>query len=314
MGFHDHSHGHHHHPPQTGRALIASLALTIVFVAIEALAGWWAGSLALLSDAGHNFQDAFGLVLAAAAWTFESRPVDERRTYGYQRAGVLAAFVNSLLLVAISVYIMWESYERLRNPQPINELTMIVVAAVGLGVNLAIAWSLRGNGHDLNIRAAVLHQLGDAASCVAIIAGAVVIHYTGWLAIDPLLSFLISLVIIWSAWGIFKDSLNILLEGLPKGLNLDTVVRELRQVDGVEDVHDLHIWSLGSDARALSAHLVIDDMPPSESNCILRGVNALLARRFDIHHTTIQFEHRRCELADADCSAGRRPHLHQHSH
>lgn len=292
--------------------LIASLVLTLLFVAAEGLAGWWSGSLALLSDAGHNFQDAFGLVLAAAAWTLEKRPVDQHRTFGYQRTGVLAAFVNALLLVGISLYIVWESYHRLLNPEPIHEATMIAVAVVGLVVNLAIAWGLRGHDHDLNIRAAFLHQLGDAASCVAIIIGAVVIHYTGWLAIDPLLSFLISGVIIWTAWDIFKDSLNILLEGLPKGLRLEAVTGALRQVPGVGDVHDLHIWSLGSEARALSAHVLIDDMPPSESNGILKEVNAMLADRFDIHHTTIQFEHRPCEHADADCAGGRRPHVHAH--
>ena len=301
---HHHGHSHTHRP--AGRILIASLILTIVFVVAEALAGWWSGSLALLSDAGHNFTDAFGLVLAAAAYYLESRPSNQVKTYGYQRTGVLAAFVNALMLVAVSVFLLWESYQRLLDPQPVQESVMLWTAGVGIVVNLAIAWGLLGHGGDINIRAAFLHQIGDAASCVGIIAGAIVIHYTGWLAIDPLLSIVISLVIIWTAWDIFKDSLNILLEGLPKDLTLHEVSGAICQITGVGGVHDLHIWSLGSHARALSAHVLIDDMPPSASDSILHDVNRLLGERFSIFHTTIQFEHTGCTVAEAGCTHGRR--------
>lgn len=305
---HHHGHGHHHHGAhahgaKTGRVLIASLVVTILFVATEAIAGWWSGSLALLSDAGHNFTDAFGLVLAATAYSLDTKPGDQFKTFGYQRTGVLAAFVNALMLVVLSVFLIWESIQRLRAPEPINDDIMMIVAAIGLAVNLGIAWGLGGHGNDLNLRAAFLHQIGDAASCVGIIAGALVIHYTGWLMIDPILSLVMSLVIIWTAWDIFKDSLNILLEGLPKGMNLGEVIGEIRRVPRVGDVHDLHIWSLGSEARALSCHLVIDDMPTSESELILKAVNQMLGARFDIHHTTIQFEHQRCAVADA-CAGG----------
>lgn len=302
---HHHSHGHaHHHKAATGRILIASLAVTLLFVATEAVAGWWAGSLALLSDAGHNFTDAFGLLLAATAYSFESRPGDEVKTFGYQRTGVLAAFVNALMLVVISVFLIWESVQRLRAPEPVNSQVMLVVAAIGLVVNLGIAWGVGGHGKDLNMRAAFLHQIGDAASCVGIIIGALVIRATGWLAVDPILSMVMSVFIIWTAWDIFKDSLNILLEGLPKGLNLAEVTREIRGVQRVADVHDLHIWSLGSDASALSCHVVIEDMPTSESELILADVNRVLADRFHIHHATIQFEHRRCAAADDCVGAG----------
>jgi cobalt-zinc-cadmium efflux system protein len=283
--------------------LWVALGVTLLFVAAEAIAGWYAGSLALLSDAGHNFTDAFGLALAATAYSLESRPGDEIKTFGYQRTGVLAAFLNALMLVLLSFWLIWESYLRLLNPEPVQETVMIVVAAIGLVVNLAIAWAVGGHRHDLNLRAAFLHQLGDAASCVAIIAGALVIHYTGWMAVDPVLSIGMSVVIIWTAWDIFRDSLNILLEGLPKGMNLGEVLAALRAIPRVGDVHDLHIWSLGSEDRALSCHLVIDDMPTSETEAILHEVNHLLAERFAIHHTTIQFEHRRCEVADA-CAGG----------
>ena len=221
----------------------------------------------------------------------------------------------AITVVVLSVFLIWESYQRLRAPEPINDDVMWIVASIGLVVNLGIAWGLGGHGHDLNLRATFLHQLGDAASCVGIIIGGIVIHYTGWLAIDPILSIVMSIIIIWTAWDIFKDSLNILLEGLPKGMNLGEVTREIRRVPKVGDVHDLHIWSLGSDARALSCHLVIQDMPTSESELILKDVNRMLGEQFDIHHTTIQFEHRRCEAADA-CAGGARPELvHDvHSH
>ena len=167
-------------------------------------------------------------------------------------------------------------------------------------------WGLGGHGHDLNIRAAWMHMLGDAASSAAIIAGAIAIRYTGWEAIDPILSILIGIAIVWSAWGIIKDSLNILLEGLPKGLKLAEVTSELCCVRGVIDVHDLHIWSLGSEDHALSCHVLIEDMPPSASESILREVNHVLAHRFAIHHTTVQFEHTRCALAEVSCTVKNR--------
>jgi len=288
---------------------MASLAVTLVFVATEAVAGWWSGSLALLSDAGHNFTDAFGLVLAATAYKLESRPGDEIKTFGYQRTGVLAAFVNALLLVAFSVFLIWESIQRLRAPEPVNDNIMLIVAAIGLVINLAIAWGVGGHGNDLNMRATFLHQIGDAASCFAIIVGALVIRSTGWVLVDPILSIIMSVFIIWTAWDIFKDSLNILLEGLPKGMNLAEVTSEIRGVPRVDDVHDLHIWSLGSDASALSCHVVIEDMPTSESESILNDVNRVLADRFHIHHATIQFEHTRCAAADVCAGGTREPEM-----
>src|SRR5579883_3228444 len=299
-----HSHSHSH---GKGRVLFVALALTLAFVAVEAIAGFRAASLALISDAGHNFTDAFALLLAAIGVFFQSRPADQIKTYGYQRAGVLAAFVNALMLVALAGVLFYESWQRLRHPEPVSEQIMMIVAAVGLAVNLAIARGI-GHGRDLNLRAAWLHMLGDAASSAGIIAGAVAIHFTGAVAIDPLLSILIACGILWSAWGIIQDSLNILLEGLPKGLRFSDVLRELGGVAGVIDVHDLHIWSLGSEAHALSCHVLIEDMPPSASDSILRNVNRVLGGLFHIHHTTIQFEHVRCLLADGSCTVGKHSH------
>jgi cobalt-zinc-cadmium efflux system protein len=313
----------HDHRSATGRTLFVSMAMTIAFVAIEAFAGIRSHSLALLSDAGHNFADAFALLLAAIGFYLQMRPADQIKTFGYIRAGVLAAFINALTLIVLAGFLFYESYQRLLHPQPAAESTMMIVAAIGLVMNLAIAWGLGGHSHhqhdhpaghahvhlhkkDLNIRAAWMHMIGDAASSAAIIVGAAAMRLTGWLAIDPLLSILIGAGILWSAWEIVKDSLNILLEGLPKGLSLTAVTAELGLVPGVIDVHDLHIWSLGSEDHALSCHMLIEDMPPSASDSILQAVNCLLRDRFAIRHTTVQFEHVKCALAESPCTPARR--------
>jgi len=308
--------GHHHaHGVQTGRVLKWSLAATVVFVGIELIAGIRAGSLALISDAGHNFTDALSLVLAAIGLYLQARPADSIKTYGYHRAGVLTAFVNALTLAGISIFILYEAWERFFNPVPVHEWTMFWVAIAAVALNGAIMWGLhRDKDHDLNIRAAFVHMLGDAVSSMAIVAGALVIHFTGWNTIDPILSVLIAAFIIWTAWDIIKESLNVLLEGLPRGMELAEVTGALMRVKGVIDVHDLHIWSLGSSAHALSCHVLIEDMPPSESNSILQRINDLLCK-FHIHHTTIQFEHTKCALSDMPCSlVTSHPHDHEHAH
>lgn len=278
-----------------GQVLKWSLAGTLAFVAVEIAAGVEAHSLALLSDAGHNFTDALALLLAWFGVYFGRKPPDEIKTYGYHRAGVLAAFVNALSLLILACYILYESYRRWVTPQPVHEWTMFAVAWLGVAVNASIMWGLRGQrGRDINIRSAWAHMLGDALGSAGIILGALVIHWTGWQRTDPLLSALIGLLIVWTAWDIVKDSLNILLEGLPRGLQLQAVVGAMRQVDGVLDVHDLHIWSLGSSTHALSCHVLIEDLPPSSSHSILRCLNQMLAERFSIRHTTVQFEHANC--------------------
>lgn len=285
-----------HADPRTGRTLQWSLALTVAFVIAEVAAGLQAGSLALLSDAAHNFTDALALALAWFGHRVAQRPADQVKTYGYHRAGVLAAFVNALALLGLAAYILYESYRRWLRPRPVEETTMLVVAALGLIVNLLIMRGLeRWRRRDLNIRSAWAHMLGDALGSAGIIAGALVIRWTGWHRVDPLLSALIGLLIIWTAWDIVRESLNILLEGLPRGMELAAVVRAMREIPGVLDVHDVHIWSLGSTTHALSCHVVIEDVPPSESESLLRRLNRMLAERFSICHTTVQFEHAACE-------------------
>ncbi|MCC6861697.1 MAG: cation transporter [Bryobacterales bacterium] len=294
-----HSHGH---DAATGRVLKISLLVTVLFVIVEAVAGIRANSLALLSDAGHNITDALALLLAWLGFYLQSKPADEVKTFGYQRSGVLAAFVNALTLVALSGWIFYESYERLRTPRTVNEGTMLVVAALGLVVNAGIMWGLRSaQRDDINIRSAFVHMLGDALGSLGIIVGAAVIRHTGVQRIDPALSILIGGLIIWTAWGIIKESLNILLEGLPRGLKLQSVVEAMEEIEGVQDVHDLHIWSLGSSSHALSCHVVIEDIPPSSSESLLRRLNALLERRFGIRHTTVQFEHVCCAVSGNGC-------------
>jgi cobalt-zinc-cadmium efflux system protein len=311
-GLHSHA---HHHQRGTGKVLCWSLIATMIFVAVETAAGIQAHSLALLSDAGHNFTDALALLLAWFGFYLQSKPADEEKTYGYHRAGVLSAFVNALTLILLAAWIFYESVERFRHPQPVLENVMLVVAALGLALNAGIMLALRrASRNDLNIRSAFVHMLGDAVGSVGIIIGAIVIRYTGWEQIDPLLSILIGLLIVWTAWDIIRESLNILLEGLPRGLKLQAVTDAMRAVEGVLDVHDLHIWSLGSSAHALSCHVLIDDVPPSASDAVLRRLNCVLQERFHIFHTTVQFEHMSCAVSENGCVIPVDPQQHHHSH
>ena len=312
MHSHNHSHGHVH---GTGKILGWSLLATTVFVLIELVAGLQAHSLALLSDAAHNFTDALAIGLAWVGLRMQTKPADETKTYGYHRASVLSAFVNALTLVALSAWILYESVLRLRNPEVVHESVMMAVAGLGLLLNGAIMLALRaGSKNDINIRSAFIHMLGDALGSVAIIAGAVAIRYTGWLRVDPVLSIVIALLIVWTAWDIIRESLNILLEGLPRGIHLADVAEAMGGVTGVLGVHDLHIWSLGSKTHALSCHVLIEDVPPSASDCILRSLNTLLEHKYGISHTTVQFEHVSCAISETGCAIPVSEQHHHHDH
>jgi len=272
-----------------------------------------AGSLALLSDAGHNFTDAVALLLAAIGLYFQTRPADHTKTFGYQRAGVVAAFINAVTLIVISLYIFWEAISRLMHPQAVDERLMFWVALLALVVNGSIMLALnRGQKGDLNVRAAFVHMMGDAIGAGAIILGAIAIRYTGWTYIDPILSIALGCLIVYTAWDIVHESLNILLEGLPRGIELGGVTKAMAAVPGVLDVHDLHIWTLGSNQHALSSHVLIDDMPHSESEAILKRL-AEVCCGLGIHHTTIQFEHVPCVMSDNGCKMGA-DHVHEHNH
>lgn len=303
---------HHHHHHGTGNFLKWSAAATAAFVIVEIVAGFRSGSLALLSDAGHNFTDALALILATLGYYLQFKPADDVKTFGYHRAGVLAAFVNAISLVVIALAIFYEAVQRLMHPAPVESGVMIVVAALALLLNGGVMIGLRHDKNDLNVRAAFIHMLGDAVGAVAIIVGALVIRWTGWQQVDPILSILIGAMIIWTAWDIIRESLNVLLEGLPKGMKLGSVTESMCEVEGVLDVHDLHIWSLGSSAHALSCHVLIEDMPTSSSESIRKRINDVLCR-YQINHTTIQFEHARCELSDMPCQIAV-PQHHGHTH
>src|SRR2546430_831426 len=312
---HSHAHGgSHSHDGGTAKILKWSTIATVLFVVVEVVAGLKAGSLALLSDAGHNVTDAMALLFTWFAFHVQSRPANEVKTYGYHRTGVLAAFINAITLVALSVWIFYESIQRFLHPEPVQENIMIVVCALGLLINGGVMWSLRiARKNDINVRSTFVHFLGDALGSVAIIVGAIIIHYTGWQRIDPALSVAIGALIVWSAWDIVNESLNILLEGLPRGIELQTVSCAMREVPGVLDVHDLHIWSLGSSTHALSCHALIEDVPPSASDRILQRLNTMLCDRFAIRHTTVQFEHIGCAVSESGCVIPSGSHA-QHQH
>ena len=267
------------------------MVLTLALVVIEFITGHLAHSLALISDGWHNLTDLPTLVLAWIALYFERKPPDHQRTYGYQRAGVLAAFVNALLLVAVAVLICYEGYERILRPEPIAAQAMLVVGIVAFVINGSISLLLASGRSDLNLRAVFIHNLGDALSNLALIAGAWLIQRTGQWLIDPLIAFLVSGMIVWTALGVITESANILLESLPKGMSLERVASAMLEVPGVREVHDIHIWSLGTQSHALSCHIHILDMPTSESERIGRRIRDVLASEFGITHSTIQFEH-----------------------
>jgi cobalt-zinc-cadmium efflux system protein len=287
---------HVHGPQRISAILIVSLAATLLYVIALLVAGVQAHSLALLSEAGHNASDLFALLLSFVAVYLQTRPPDQTKTYGYHRAGVLAAFLNALGLIVAAGFIFYEAAARLRHPVEVHTGIMIWVAAVGVVLNSAIGLALHRAGRDVNIRSAVLHQIGDTLSTAAVIVGGVAIAYTGQLWVDPALSVAIGVLILWSSFAILRETLNILLEGTPRGIRLEEIAAEIRGRAGVVDVHDLHVWSLGSEVHALSCHIAIADIPPSESEAILRDVTQRLEQRFHIHHTTIQFEHAACAV------------------
>ena len=283
---------------RTTTVLRVSLLATLAYVVVTFVAGLRAHSLALLSESGHNVSDFLALLLSFAAVYFQTRPADSSRTFGYQRAGVLAAFVNAGALIVIAVWIAIEAVRRLSSPVVVHPTLMMYVAAAGVVMNGVIAVLLWQVAHDVNLRSAFLHMAGDTLSTAAVIAGGLAILLTGQNWIDPVLSFCIAVLILWSSIGIMRETLNILLEGAPLGLSIAAIRSGMEEVEGVVNVHDLHVWSLGSYSSALACHVTIDDIPPSASACILLKLNHVLREHFQIVHTTIQFEHVGCEALD----------------
>jgi len=285
---HEHAHDHHDHRHASVRALRFALCITFGFSLVEALGGWWSGSLALLSDAGHMLTDSLALLLAVMMARLSVRPASNRHSYGMGRAEVVGAFVNSLFMVAVVIFIAVEAVARMLSPQPVNGEGVIGIALVGLLVNLAAAWALSQGAHSLNSRAALLHVLGDLFGSVAAIISGAVITFTGWLLIDPLLSLLVAGLILASTWRLLRESLLVLMEGVPAHLNYQTVGMQLVRIDGVHSVHDLHIWHMSAERIALSAHLAVE--APERWHSILFDCQRMLAREFGIDHVTLQPE------------------------
>jgi cobalt-zinc-cadmium efflux system protein len=304
------------------RVLWLSMLATLLYVALTLVAGLRAHSLALLSEAGHNVSDFLALALSFVAVYFQTRPPTHRKTFGYQRAGVLVAFLNAATLILIALWIALEAVHRLISPVSVQPRLMMIVAGAGVVMNGVIAALLWGVARDVNMRSAFIHMAGDTLSTAAVIAGGACILWTGQNWIDPLLSILIAALILWSSVDIVRETLNILLEGTPRGLSLGQIRAGMESVEGVIDVHDLHVWSLGSQSHAMACHVQINDIPPSESNCILLKINALAKERFHIHHTTIQFECEGCEVTDGCvvpvsemvAESGHDHHGHAHGH
>ncbi len=303
---------HTHAQQRTSKVLRLSLLATLIYIVLLVAAGLRAHSLALLSEAGHNLSDFLALLLSWFAVYVQGLPPSSTKTYGYQRAGVLAAFVNALALVGVAFFIFWEAAYRLYTPVQVAPRLMIGVAAAGVVMNGVIAALLWASSRDVNIRSAFLHMLGDTLSTAAVIVGGVGIMLTGQTWIDPALSMAIGALILWSSWEIIRETLNILLEGTPRGMELERITAVIASIPGVNEVHDLHVWSLGSESHALSCHISIPDIPPSESEQILRQVQERLRETFRIDHTTIQFEHVVCEVVHGCVAVVEDSHQHPH--
>ena len=296
-----HTHSHTHFNDLTGqtvRRLALSLVITLVFVFVEIAAGIFSNSLALLTDAAHNFTDVLALALSWWALRLTSQPANQDKTYGYHRAGILAALVNSTTLIVIALGIFYEAYRRFVNPPEVRADVLIGVGVVAVIINLVTALLVRrGAEHDLNIRSAFLHLMGDVLSTVGAVIAGVIIRYTNWNWLDPLVSVLIGFLILWSAWGIVRESIDILMESTPSDVDMGTMIRDITSVEGVRGVHDLHVWSITRAVKTLSAHLVTEDMVISKGALIQTKVNEILYHKYGINHATLQLE---CE----DCLPG----------
>jgi len=284
---HDHSHAHAH----TARGVLAAaVAATVLLVAAELIGGYAGHSISLVSDALHNLSDIPTMLISWLALHWAARPADHERTYGYQRAGVLAAFINAILLILVALGLFYAAFERLRHPVAVHESWMIGVSLLALAINGGITIALVSSRRDLNLRSLLLHNFGDAISNIGILVGAVAIRMTGAEWLDPVIGLAISALVLWSTNGLLREAGNVLLEGLPKGMRLESVARSILSTKGVQEVHDIHIWTIGTDLLALSCHVCIPDMHMEESEKILKSIREQLANDFHITHTTVQFE------------------------
>jgi cobalt-zinc-cadmium efflux system protein len=301
-GHEPHGHAHHHAIHDVGQRLGFAFWLTAIVLVAEVVGAYLSGSLALLADAGHVLTDIGALGLAWFATRLSTRPASDVHTFGYHRSGILAALANAVTLLVLAVLISVEAIQRLRYPQPVDALTMLPVATVGLAVNVGLGLYLaRSSSDNLNVRAAMLHVVGDALASVGVIVAGLIIWQTGWTAVDPALSVLIAVMIGVGAWHIVTETITVLMEGVPKHINVHEVTAALQAIDGVRQVHDLHVWAIGSGLSALSCHVLIDDQHLSEGASIIQRMTEVAEARFHIHHVTIQPECESCDLNAMFC-------------
>jgi len=308
-GGHSHGRSHHHGiaggpgaAEGLGRGLAAGIALNLLIVIVEIIAGLAADSLGLLSDAVHNFTDMAALGITWFAIEQAKKPATAEKTFGYHRSGILSALINSLAMVAVTLWIFYEAYQRFREPQPVAGGLVIATAALALMANLAIVGFLRNRAHgDINIRSAILHLLGDAAASAAVLVSGVVILATGFNAIDPLISVVLGLAILWGAWQIVVETLEIFLESSPRSVDVDALIADMKTEDGVLDIHDMHVWTLGSGIYALSCHVMVEDVMISEGGRIVADLRRKLLDDFGIVHSTLELESVPCDKKGPFC-------------
>jgi cobalt-zinc-cadmium efflux system protein len=296
---------------QTVKRLALSLGLTAVFVLIEIVAGIFGNSLALLTDAAHNFTDVIALGLSWYAVKLASQPAHAGKTFGYHRAGILVALVNSTTLVLIALGIFYEAWKRFLAPPKVDSTILIGIGALAFLINLGTAWLVKsGSEQDLNLRSTFMHLMGDVMSTLGAVIAGIIIAFTNWNWLDPLVSVMIGVFILWNAWGILRQSVHILLESTPESIDMDSMVGTLLKVDGVRGVHDLHVWSINESLRALSAHIVTDDISISVGASIQHDLNDVLVHKYNIQHATLQLECTGCKQDLLFCDIQEASHKH----
>ena len=310
----NHSHPHTHFgdlASQTTKRLALSLGLTAAFVVIEIIAGIFGNSLALLTDAAHNFTDVIALGLSWYAVKLATQPAHAGKTFGYHRVGILVALVNSTTLVLIALGIFYEAYQRFLAPSKVDSTILIGVGTLAFFINLGTAWLVKsGSDHDLNLRSTFLHLMGDVLSTLGAVIAGIIIAFTNWNWLDPFVSVLIGVFILWNAWGILRQSIHILLESAPENIDMNKMVDTLLKVDGVRGIHDLHVWSINEGLQLLSAHIVTEDISMSAGLLIQQNINGLLSHQYNIQHATLQLECEGCQQSLLFCDISETTHEH----
>lgn len=293
---------HDHSSISAGNKLKYSVFLSLAILVAELVGGLLSNSLALLSDAGHVFADVIALGLSWYGVRQAEKPSDSRMTFGYHRIGVIVAILNAVTIFLIAVIILYESYRRFQSPQAVNSRLMLIVAIIGLAANVFVTWWLRREQkNNINIRSAFWHAMGDALASVGVIVGAVIILFTNQKLVDPIVSVIISCIILWSAWSIFREGFRVILEASPKDVNILSMVEAMKQVPGVKDVHDIHVWSISPELRAMNGHILIDDVALSQAVEIRTQIEKVVREQYKVMHTTLQMECRRCDEDGTFC-------------